>query len=173
MKYSVMTMVFWGTSAFAALSTPSEIQANLDNASLSGAATASILTKKIYDAELWSEGGKPFAMNDDFALALTYKASFKASVLAWATVFEIARIEDSSKAEFNDLEQKLLPCFTDVKRGDRFTALSQDENNVTFYFNGQKSCDVSYPKLTERFFGIWLGPKTRDPKVSEKLKGFR
>ncbi|KAB7616030.1 hypothetical protein F9L33_04510 [Amylibacter sp. SFDW26] len=171
MKYLVITLAIWGTATSAALSTPPEVQANLKNASLTGAASASILTKTIYDAELWSEDGKPFAIKDDFALSLTYKASFKASVLAWATVFEIARIEDTQKTNFDDLEQKLTTCFSDVKRGDRFTAMPTNIDNVTFFFNGQKSCDLSYPKLTERFFGIWLGPKTRDPKVSAKLKG--
>ncbi len=171
MKYLVITLAIWGTAASAALSTPPEVQANLDNASLTGAASASILTKTIYDAQLWSEDGKPFTMKEDFALALTYKASFKASVLAWATVFEIARIEDTKKKKFEDLEGKLAACFTDVKRGDRFTAMPSSANNVTFFLNGEKKCDLSYPKLTERFFGIWLGPKTRDPKVSAKLKG--
>ena len=171
MKYFAMTLALWGTATSAALSTPPEVQANLTNASLTGAAIASILTKTIYDAELWSEDGKPFTIKDDFALALTYKASFNASVLAWATVLEIARIEDAKKAKFEDLEQKLNTCFSDVKRGDRFTAMPAGADNITFFLNGQKSCNLSYPKLTERFFGIWLGPKTRDAKISAKLKG--
>ncbi|MXU66005.1 chalcone isomerase family protein [Oceanomicrobium pacificus] len=122
----------------------------------------------IYTAELWTDRRQPFAWNRPFALSLTYKRDFDADDLARASVEEIARIEGSAPA---GLESRLRSCFADVNPGDRITGVATGSDKALFFVNGRQSCAVSYPQFTKRFFGIWLGPNTRDPGATRRLLG--
>ena len=121
--YSILFVLFAAPAL--AQSMPPEVKNTLGEAKLKGSATAKLFFKEIYEAELWQKDDRPFSYNQRFALSLTYKTGFKASVLAWATAHEIARMEGARKGEFEALEEELVSCFTNVQRGDQFHWFSQ------------------------------------------------
>lgn len=155
----------WLLAAPAMASPPAEVAGSVPGAELRGAADVKFLGFNLYRAELWGGNGA------GFALSLTYKRGFTAEELADASVKEIARMEGRDRSDFADLGPLLTQCFADVKTGDRITGASLSETRARFFYNGTERCDVTYPKLRARFFGIWLGEKTRDPKSRDRLLG--
>lgn len=144
--------------------TPPEVSKMMGAATLSGQADVKFFGFNLYRAELWRAG-------EAFALSLTYRRGFSAKELADASIKEIARMENASVSAFADLGPLLQSCFADVREGDRITGASTGADTARFYHNGAKRCDVSYPQFRDRFFGIWLGAKTRDPKSRDLLLG--
>lgn len=172
MKWAIMPVVAGVTVAGPTLAQiPDEISQKLPQGALRGSAEVGFFGFEFYRVELWTELGAPFDPAAPFALTLTYERQFKARTLAKTTVEEIARIEDVPESDFLELLPKLELCFADVQEGDRITGFNVDADEARFFVNGTPSCDIRYPAFTERFFGIWLGEKTRDPKARKALLG--
>jgi hypothetical protein len=150
---------------------PPEVARAVADAGLRGSATVDFLAFPLYEVQLWTPERKNVDRAESFALTLTYKRGFKARSLAKASVSEVARIEGRPKSDFNDLEQIVLGCFVDVTADDRITGVSASADTAKFFVNGAQSCSVTYPRLRDRFFGIWLGRDTRDPVVTARLRG--
>lgn len=155
---------FWLVAFWAVAAPPAEVQKSLGAVSLSGSADIRFFGFHLYKADLWQSG-------KGFALTLSYKRAFSAEELSTASIKEIARMEKSELSKFSGLEPELRGCLADVSPGDRITGVSLDSENAKFYFNGQPRCAISYPEFRDRFFGIWLGPNTRDPKSRDRLLG--
>jgi len=171
MKKALIASVLLIVSSAVVNATPSEVSQQVSGASLKGTATASLFGKELYDAQLYTVSGEQLSYDKHFALTLNYKVSFTVAKLVWGTVHEMARIEGVSKSKFDDLKPKLAACFADVTSGDRITGMSESSQKVSFYYNGKKRCSLSYPDISKRFFGIWLGPKARDGASAKRLKG--
>ena len=146
---------------------PPEVAAYFDAPNLQGSARVRAMGFRLYDAELWTPRNG-FRPERPFALSLTYKRTFSARQLVDATIKEVARIEGQRPADHKGLE-KLMTCFADVRPGDRITGVSQGADQASFYVNGARSCRITYPRFSKRFFGIWLGPATRDPGARRLL----
>ena len=143
---------------------PGEVVQALGNATLSGSAEVRFFGFNLYRADLWTS-------SDAYALSLTYKRGFSAKELSTASIKEIARMEDARTDLFAALEPKLRACFANVVAGDRITGVSMSADSALFFYNGQQRCSISYPSFRDRFFGIWLGPETRDPTSRDQLLG--
>lgn len=154
-----------------AQSAPGEVARTLGAASLKGTATARLWGKKLYDAELWTASDGPFDQREPFALTLRYAYAFSADLLARTSVKEIVRVEGGRVADHTVLEQRLRNCLVDVDRGTRITGVSHGENRASLFVNGRKTCTLAYPRLRDRFFGIWLAPTSRDARSASRLKG--
>ncbi len=162
MKRFVLMLCLLASPAFAG--PPSEVVDTMRDAKLSGSADVRYFGFNLYQADLW-QGSK------GYALSLTYKRKFSAQELSGASIKEIARMEDARPEKFADLAPLLTKCFADVNKGDRITGASTGANTAKFYFNGKERCAVNYPQFRDRFFAIWLGPETRDPKSRDRLLG--
>ncbi|MEM1399218.1 MAG: chalcone isomerase family protein [Pseudomonadota bacterium] len=138
-----------------------------------GSANVGFLGFRLYKAELWAEDDENFALDYDepFALSLTYEREFSLGQLLTSTVKEMSRIEDRPEKDFYPLRAKLSECWDDVMPGDRITAKAKGEDMAIFYLNGERSCEIEDPAFSERFFGIWLGEKTRDRRSRNRLLG--
>ena len=159
------------TGAAASQGTPKEVARVLSKPNLHGKTTTRYWGFKLYDAQLWTDGQGAFNRAEKFALTLRYAYAFSAEVLARSSVEEIARVEGASPAKFAKLETKLRKCLIDVDKGDRVTGVADGANRVTMFINGRKSCSMKYPRLRDRFFGIWLAPTSRDAKGAARLVG--
>lgn len=173
MKRIISTCVVFGVlfQASVLLAAPSEVEKELSKPTLQGKHVARYWGFKLFKAELWTSGGGAFKFEQEFALTLNYLYPFSKEVLATSSVEEISRMEGSNPEVHEKLKQQLLVCFADVDKGDRITGVAESATQVSMYVNGRKSCSLSYPKLRERFFGIWLDPKSRDKKGAQRLRG--
>ncbi|MES1200894.1 MAG: chalcone isomerase family protein [Pseudomonadota bacterium] len=147
---------------------PVEIVTELGDARLLGASRYQVLAWQVFDAELWSRGAH-FSWDEPFALSLVYHRNFEADVLVSRSLSGMA--ERSSLASRESLAVRLRPCFADVRAGDRFTGVSLTPDTARFYFNGRRTCDVSWPGFRRAFFGIWLDARGADRAFSARLVG--
>ncbi|GGA05028.1 hypothetical protein [Neptunicoccus cionae] len=160
-----------GAGQAIAQSAPVEVARSLGGASLKGTASARLWGKKLYDAELWTASGGTFDQREPFALTLRYAHAFSADLLARTSVKEIVRVEGGRLSDHGALEQRLRRCLVDVAKGVRVTGVSQGPDRASLFVNGRKTCTLTYPRLRDRFFGIWLAPTSRDARSASRLKG--
>lgn len=158
-------------AAFALLSTPAAATPQeVSGASLVGQARFSLLGLSLFDAAVYTETGR-FAWNDEFALSLTYKRNAREEVLLNRTIRGMTERGAGDAKTLAPLRERLGACYTDVARGDRFTAVSTGPDTARFYLNGKEACTVTWPDLRRNFFGIWLDAKGGQAKLSAKLRG--
>lgn len=158
-------------AAFALLSSPaSATPQEVTGTSLVGQARFSLLGFSLFDAALYTESGR-FAWNDDFALSLTYKRNAREDVLLNRTIRGMTERGAGDAKALAPLRERLGACYSDVARGDRFTAVSTGPDTARFYLNGKESCTLTWPNLRRDFFGIWLDAKGGQAKLSAQLRG--
>ena len=125
---------------------------------------------RIYSAALFTSKGAAFDWTEPFALELKYNRSFSKKRLITASLSELERLE-GKRPDHAQIASKLQTCFRTVKATDRFVAIPVGRNNVAFYFNGSKTCDLDHQGIRERLLGIWLSDRARDTKLSRLLRG--
>lgn len=138
----------------------------LDNPQLRGAATFRYLGLPLYDAQLFTPGGAAFSWNQDFGLQLQYRRNVSQKALVNSTLDEMQRIGRAAP-----VRDQLQVCFKAVKKGDRYLAVSEGPNMVSFWLNGRKTCTMSYPGIKRSFMSVFLGENTRSAAFTQRLRG--
>ena len=82
----------------------------------------------------------------------------------------IGRIDDEQSARWL---KRMTQLFPDVKDGDRLTGVQRPGVATRFFLNGQFRGEVADADFTRLFFGIWLSPRTSEPRLREQLLGGR
>lgn len=148
-----------------------EVNRAMPNAERVGQASFSMLSVRLFNAELFADGGS-FSWDRPFALSITYDRSAHANTLINRSMREMTSRGAGNAAALAPLRAQLERCFTSVSQGDRFTGVSTSVETATFYLNGEQRCDVRWPNFRRHFFGIWLagrdGPAAR---LSAQLRG--
>ncbi|WP_237217411.1 hypothetical protein [Ruegeria lacuscaerulensis] len=138
----------------------------LDDPQLRGTATYRYLGLPLYNGRLFTPGGAAFDWNKDFALELQYRRNVSKKVLINSTLDEMDRIGRSAP-----VRDQLEVCFKAVKKGDRYLAVSDGPNEVSFWLNGAKTCTMRHPGIKRSFMSVFLGEKSRSAAFTQKLKG--
>ena len=95
--------------------------------------------------------------------------SFSSKSLTDRTIQEIRGQGYNNKKMLNLWKQKLIDIFPDVEEGSTITAVALGNGSIGF-FSGNKSLGyIDSPEFTKRFFDIWIGTKTSEPKLRDKL----
>jgi hypothetical protein len=158
-------------NASPAFASPGEVRRAIPNAEKVGEASYSLLTVRLFNAELFADGGS-FSWERPFALALTYDRSAQASTLINRSIREMSSRGAGNAQTLAPLRVQLERCFTTVARGDRFTGVSTAPDTATFYLNGAQRCEVRWPNFRRHFFGIWLaGRDGAAARISAQLRG--
>ena len=166
--YTIVFVIFNASVAHGQLA-PVEVVSALGNTQKQGEADVRLFGFNLYRAELWTDDNG-FTFEQPFALSLIYKRNFTARQLAGRTVEEVAKMEGVSVGTHQGM-QALEQCFRNVQPGDRITGVAVDHNRARFYWNGQQTCEFTYPDFTRRFFGIWLDERSIDPRSRARLLG--
>ena len=128
----------------------------------------------IYDAQLWSaEAVAGDGAAQPLALALVYARQLVGEQIASRSLKEmsrIGRINDEQSARWLGAMTQLFP---DVKDGDRLTGVQRPGVTTRFFLNGRFRGEVADAEFTRLFFGIWLSPRTSEPRLRELLLGGR
>ncbi|MEP3295640.1 MAG: hypothetical protein ABJO27_04025 [Pseudoruegeria sp.] len=165
---SLVLLIFMTVGA--AIAAPSEITKRLRAAEPIGEASFRLLGAELYRAQLFTEGGADFEVDQPYSLALVYERSIKGSTLIKATLREMRRME-GKRADHAEIAEKLNDCFQSVKEGDRYSAIPRGQSVVEFWRNGALRCSLSHPGIRDRIMGIWLSDQSRDPNLSRQLRG--
>ena len=144
----------------------SAVKSVLPDAELRGAATFRFIGFPLYEARLFTKSGAALDWSKDFGLELKYLRNLSEYDLVTGTMREINRTGAALPVR-GQLEQ----CFEDVRKGDRYVAVTRGQNRIGFWLNGKRTCTLSHPQIKTRFMAIFLGDNTRSKSFTRKLRG--
>ena len=138
---------------------------------LVGKGRLSVWGFQVYDARLWAAPGysKDNAAAQPLALELAYLRSFDSQDVAERSISEIRRSASVSDVQAKLWMEEMVRVLPDVKKGDRLMGLNQPGAGVQFWLNGKPLGDIRDAEFARLFFGIWLSPKTSEPKLRSAL----
>ncbi len=154
-------------------SAPTIVSQNLSGARALGHTRLTVYGFNIYDAKLWVEDGFVAAnyAAEPFALELRYLRSFKAEMIAERSLSEMRRLGSVSDEKAAQWLQNMKATFPDIKKGDQLIGIHKPDGTASFTLNGKPIGEVRDEEFTRLFFGIWLNPKTSEPKMRSALIG--
>ncbi|WP_425046000.1 hypothetical protein [Primorskyibacter sp. S87] len=144
----------------------SAIETAISDAELRGKAVFRFVGLPIYEARLFTPSGAPLDWSSDFGLELNYLRNLSGEDLVDNTMSELERIGTPMP-----VQDQFARCFKDVRKGDRYLAVTRGQNKIGFWRNGSPVCTVSHPRISQRFMAIFLGDNTRSGAFTRKLKG--
>ena len=151
---------------------PAEVDMELSGARLLGSGRLTFLGLHIYDARLWSAA--PVAgdgADQPLALELIYARALVGEQIASRSLQEMARIGAISDEQSARWLQAMTRLFPDVRGGDRLTGVQRPGRAARFFLNGVLRGEVPDADFTRLFFGIWLSPRTSEPRLRAQLLG--
>ena len=128
---------------------------------------------EVYDAVLHTQPGfsaDRFA-EQRFGLELNYLRAFKGADIAERSMDEMRGVAEFKPEQAERWRKAMSDLFPDVKRGDRITGLHVPGVGARFYLNDRLLGDIADEAFSRAFFGIWLSPKTSQPRMRETLIG--
>ena len=138
---------------------------------LSGKGRLTVWGFDVYDASLWVTPGfkadKLTAL--PFALELAYLRDFTNTDIAERSIVEMRRSATISEAQAKAWTAAMQRVIPNVKKGDRITGVYRPGTGATFLVNGKSAGEIMDAEFARLFFGIWLSPKTSEPKVRSAL----
>lgn len=131
-----------------------------------GSSEVSFLGFRLYRAVLWVAGSDP--ERAPLALALTYRRDITQERLVTTTLDEMRRLGAPPGAlpGWRAALERVLPS---VQEGDTITGIHIPGRGASFLHQGRHLADVADPEFSQRFFAIWLDPRTRLPQAREEL----
>ena len=176
-RAGVLAVAVWVAVASAAAAAddaaapPSFVQQALPAAALLGQAQMRFLGLRIYDARLWV--GPQFKAADfgdyPLALELTYHRAFKGTGIAQRSIDEIERQGELAPALAQRWQKALTALLPDVQAGDRLIGLYQPGRGMQLWRGEQLLGTTDDAELAQRFFAIWLSPRTSEPGLRNAL----
>lgn len=153
--------------------TPADVKQSLSGARELGQARLTVYGFNIYDAKLWAADGFAAANYavEPFALELRYLRSFKGEMIAERSLKEMRRLAAVNDEKAAQWLQNMKATFPDVKKGDQLIGIHRPDGTASFTLNGKAIGEVRDAEFTRLFFGIWLSPKTSEPKMRNDLIG--
>jgi Chalcone isomerase-like len=156
-----------------AASTPLEIAQALRQPRAMGQSRLVVLGFNIYDAKLWVSEGFSSAnyARESFALELRYLRNFSSTSIAERSLKEMRRLGEVSDETAAQWLAQMKQTFPDVKKGDQLIGIHRPDGTASFILNNKPIGEVRDEEFTRLFFGIWLSPKTSEPKMRSELIG--
>ena len=161
----------WAQTTTNAEDARAELDAALPQHRLIGKGRLTVWGFQVYDARLWAlPGFKPDNLpGQPFALELAYLRDFSGKDTAERSIKEMRRAatisEEQAKVWITDM-QRVIP---DIKKGDRIMGINRPGTGAQFLVNGKASGDIRDAEFARLFFGIWLSPKTSEPRLRDVL----
>ena len=152
---------------------PPDAASTVPSAEVVGKGKLTFFGLEVYESSLWttpSFKGLTFE-NHSFALELHYLRNFTAADIAKRSLEEMQRIEPVPDQKAALWVKTLSEAFPNVKKGDRIVGVHKPGFGVTFWHNGKRSGEIRDADFSRQFFGIWLSPKTSEPKLRLALLG--
>lgn len=163
----------WAQATINAEDARAELDAVLPQHRLIGKGRLTVWGFQVYDARLWAlPGFKPANLpSQPFALELAYLRGFDNQDIAERSIKEMRRsagISDAQAKIWIDEMMRVLPA---VKEGDRVMGVNRPGEGAQFLMNGKPAGEIRDAEFARLFFGIWLSPKTSEPKLRAALLG--
>jgi hypothetical protein len=132
---------------------------------------------EIYEASLWLpvEAGTSWSTHR-LVLSLLYRRNFSAQEIAQRSVQEMQRQGPLSDAVVQQWQRQLTEALSDVRPGERLTAVYDPQKGLRFWHHAQRMrlCgQIDDRALAHKFLGIWLSESTSAPALRQALLGLQ
>ena len=156
-----------------AQTTPPEVITEISGAKLQGQGKLTYFGLAVYEARLWVQDGfkASDALRLPLALELEYARTLYGNLIADRSLDEMKRGGEVTDAKAAEWLPQMKTLFADVKKGDRITGVQVPGVATRIFFNGKLRGEVRDAEFTRLFFGIWLSPRTSEPKLRDALLG--
>jgi len=149
---------------------PIEVRQHVPDANLVGEGMFTFYFWDVYRASLYAPN-RNYDHAKPFALRLTYQRELEGKKIAQRSIDEMKKQGSLSNDVAETWLSKMESIFPDVSEGDVLTGIAINKEETQFYFNGEYIDAVQDSDFTSRFFDIWLGNKTSEPKFRKLLLG--
>ncbi|RDV29005.1 hypothetical protein DXV75_00620 [Alteromonas aestuariivivens] len=146
----------------------SPIQRWVPNAQLVGESRYTYLFWNVYDIALFAPNGD-WQSTQPFALTLTYLRDFTGEQIAQRSLREMQKQGLNDNIKGQQWLAAMQEIFPDVEKYQTLTGVLDEQGNSHFYFNSELVGSVDDPEFGKRFFNIWLGENTSEPKLRQEL----
>lgn len=125
----------------------------------------------VYDAHLYVARGFDIQRFEEqrFGLELNYLRGFKGADIAERSLEEMKGLATLDPTQAQRWRNAMSALFPNVQSGDRLTGVHVPGSGARFYLNGQWLGEIADDTFSRLFFGIWLSPKTSQPRLREAL----
>lgn len=155
-----------------AVAPPPELATDLPGARLRGSALMRFFGLHIDDIRLWSAAAAAAEPAlPPLALELIYARKLVGEQIANRWLDEMRRVGSPSEAQASRWLAAMGQLFPDVRAGDRLTGVLRSDGVACFHFNAQLRGEIADADFGRLFFGIWLSPRTSEPRLREQLLG--
>jgi hypothetical protein len=179
-RRKVMTRLFAGLCAPALTTSaalgqaalpPSELATELPGARFSGGGRLTFFGLQVYEARLWVTSDFKAASFEQapMALELVYARKLVGSLIADRSIEEMRRQSDLTAEKTARWLASMKQIFPDVASGDRLTGVHLPDTAARFFLNGRFVGEIRDAEFARLFFGIWLSPRTSEPKLRNAL----
>ena len=126
---------------------------------------------QVYDARLWAlPGFKTEGLPaQPFALELAYLRDFNSKDTAERSIKEMRRLASINEEQARTWMTAMQRVIPDIQKGDRIMGINQPGIGAQFFVNGKAAGEIREAEFARLFFGIWLSPKTSEPKLRDVL----
>jgi hypothetical protein len=149
-----------------------ELGSLLPRHQLVGKARLSVWGFQVYDARLWAAPGfraDSSLAAQPFALELAYLRAFANKDVAERSITEMRRSALISDLQARAWMEEMMRVLPDVRQGDRIMGVNRPGLGAQFLMNGKPLGEIRDAEFARLFFGIWLSPKTSEPKLRSAL----
>jgi len=128
---------------------------------------------EVYHATLFAAPGFEAARFEQqrLGLELQYRRAFAGRDISQRSIDEMQGIAPLTPAQSREWQATMNGLFPDVKPGDRILGVHVPGSGARFYLNGALLGEAADEAFSARFFGIWLSPKTSQPRMRDALIG--
>lgn len=146
------------------------IEKHIPDAKLVGSGKLTKVIWDVYQAELFTQSGE-YVEGKPLALKIEYLRDIKRDKIADKTVEEMKAQGFTDDKKLNKWREDMINSIPDVKDGTTITGIYTKDKNTIFYSNSKKEKIINDKEFGQKFFDIWLSPKTSEPKLRKKLLG--
>lgn len=148
---------------------PEPVSRLMDNPEEVGSTRFSVLFWDVYDISLYAEEGE-FNPERPFALRLTYLRDLKGELIAERSAEEM-RHQGVNEVKLAEWFAQMRSIFPDVEPGTELVGVFSPDSPTRFYSGPEVIGEVLDPAFGVLFSRIWLGERTRQPAMRNKLLG--
>ncbi|MEM1143964.1 MAG: chalcone isomerase family protein [Pseudomonadota bacterium] len=135
-----------------------------------GEARMQVLFWNVYDAKLYAPGGA-YSAASPFALSLTYLRDLQGDQISERSIEEMRKQGFADEITLARWFDKLSLIIPDVGDQNEIIGLADEYAHTRFYLDGTFIGEIKEPGFTRAFFDIWLGERTSEPALRDRLLG--
>jgi Chalcone isomerase-like len=152
---------------------PPAVTSLVPNLEAKGGAEMTFMMLPVYTAYFYcvDRSRCQWSPEQPFAMQLVYHRHLVGAKIAERSIEEIAKLGYGTPERRAHWVALMKQFFVDVVDGDLITGLNLPQVGIRYYYNGRPLGEIPDRDFAKAFFGIWLDPRTSEPKLRKELLG--